>query len=142
VIHIATDGSKPGFNFWGSAKQVLNIWFGYRWRKFGIFLRGACSPPEDWFNIAAAFFPTHLKTGDGVKCFGFIFTVRVAFTVTLELQLRFGAQDKDALLKVIKQYAEQSGAEMTFADHSGTQIGKEIAETLNANVAPPKGKLN
>lgn len=147
MIQVITDGTKPGFNFNGSTNPFLQFFTGWRWTKFGIFTRFVMAPPQgDWFNLAAGFVPTYHKTVDEVKNFSFMLTVRCVLTVSIELQLRFGVRDTEAVARHIKSIMddmETRGVIPQIHDQTGNQ---GLAEAINkiADSTPPKdkGKLN
>lgn len=140
-----TDGSTPGFNFWGSANPYLQFFTGYRWKKAGAFFRFIMAGPEgQWFNLALGVVPTYQKTADAVNCFALMVTVRVVLTATVEVQLRVGARDPAALalhVKGIMDGLQEAGKNPVITD---TTQGKTLEAAIEAlaNKPPEKKKLN
>jgi hypothetical protein len=141
VIHVVTDGTKPGWNWIGQAAQHLSAFLGYRWRKFGIFARLLVVPPEgDWFSLAVGFTPTTYRSPDEVRNLALIFTVRCIFTVCFELQTRYGARNPEALAAHIKKLLGDHTA-VIREDTANEGLSKAIDEI--ADKTPPKDrKLN
>jgi hypothetical protein len=147
VIHVQTDGTKPGFNFLGGMDPYLQVFTGYRWKKFGAFFRFIVVAPQgDWFNLAVGFAPTYTKTADAVHGFSALFTVRCILTVSIDLQARFGARDPEALARVVKKiYDDMEAQGRTPIIHDLTQtrtLGAAIEKVASDTPPKDKGKLN
>lgn len=146
MIQFITDGTTPGFNFYVASDPSLIFWFGYRWRKFGMFLRLIVAPPQgNWFNVAAGVEPQWNKTSDNVHSPSFIATVRLILTASIELQFRIGERDVKALAKLIKDTmdeAERNGAKFRPVDSTGDPQVQKVINDLNAETPPDKGKMN
>lgn len=146
MIHVVSDGSKPGFNLDGGMGQVLQLFTGYRWKKFGLFFSFLLSPPMgDWFNLAIGFIPQYHKTADEVRSVAVMLTVRCVLTVTVEFQMRFGARNPDAMARVIKKIMddmEAKGITPVFEDQTGSGTMAKAIEDIAQNTPPKKEKLN
>ena len=144
MIQVISDGTKPGLNLFASATNVLQVFFGYRWKKFGAFVRFvAVGPDQDWFNVAAGIVPTYTKTADAVNSFAILFTARLLFTISVEFQMRVGVRNPDALAAVVKKIMDDvtaRGHTPILEDQTNNQ-GMAAAIDAIADKTP-KGKLN
>jgi hypothetical protein len=147
VIHVQTDGSKPGFNFIGGMDPILQVFIGYRWAKWGTFVRFFASGPQgDWFNLAIGFQPSYAKTADAVHCFEVLLTVRCILTISLAYQLRFGVRSPEAVATYIKKIMDDmalQGRKPVMVDQTGDDtLSKAVSDIQENTPSSDKKKLN